>query len=110
MLLACCVQWTEAMQIMVAGDKWELYIPSELAYGEAGAGNDIGPGDALIFTLHLLSVNGQGTPALPSSKGSKLFARHGGMGGHGSGGKRRGSADAQNTGVVEHKAKNQELR
>ena len=33
--------WTEAMQLMVAGDKWELYIPSELAYGDSGQGGTI---------------------------------------------------------------------
>ena len=57
--------WTEAMQLMVAGDKFELYIPSEMAYGESGQGGDIGPGDVLVFTLHLLKINGESTPAEP---------------------------------------------
>lgn len=57
--------WTEAMQLMVEGDKWELYIPSELAYGDSGQGGDIGPGDVLVFTLHLMSINGESTPAEP---------------------------------------------
>ena len=52
--------WTEAMQLMVAGDTWMLYIPSELAYGNAGAGDDIGPGDALVFKLALLELQGTG--------------------------------------------------
>ena len=52
--------WTEAMQLMVVGDKWELFIPSELGYGDGGAGGDIGPGDALIFTLHMLELKGPG--------------------------------------------------
>eukprot|EP00900_Chrysochromulina_parva_P027378 jgi/Chrpa1/9274/Chrysochromulina_OHIO_Genome00018311-RA len=52
--------WTEAMQLMVAGDTWMLYIPSELAYGNAGAGDDIGPGDALVFKLALLELQGPG--------------------------------------------------
>ena len=50
--------WTEAMQLMVKGDKWEMYIPSELAYGKRGAGGDI-PGDAtLIFTMEIVKING----------------------------------------------------
>lgn len=57
----------EAMEMMVAGDKWELYIPSHLAYGEAGAGKDIRPGDALVFTVELLSLSGPGT-ALTNSE------------------------------------------
>ena len=54
--------WTEAMQLMVAGDTWLLYIPSELAYGDAGAGGDIAPGDALVFKLELLKLEGAGKP------------------------------------------------
>jgi FKBP-type peptidyl-prolyl cis-trans isomerase len=50
--------WTEAMQLMKEGDKWELYIPSNLAYGERGAGRDIPGNSTLIFTLHLLKVKG----------------------------------------------------
>lgn len=57
--------WTEAMQLMVEGDKWELYIPSELGYGDSGQGADIGAGDVLVFTLHLLKINGESTPAEP---------------------------------------------
>ena len=48
--------WTEAMQLMKEGGKWELYIPPELGYGERGAGGAI-PGNAvLVFTLELLEV------------------------------------------------------
>lgn len=50
--------WTEAMQLMKEGGKWELYIPSELAYGDGGAGGAIPGGAALIFTLELLKVKG----------------------------------------------------
>mmetsp|Transcript_3070 Transcript_3070/g.5858 ORF Transcript_3070/g.5858 Transcript_3070/m.5858 type:complete len:153 (-) Transcript_3070:127-585(-) len=50
--------WTEAMQLMKEGDVWELYIPSELAYGDRGAGRSIPPGAALIFKLELLEVKG----------------------------------------------------
>ena len=48
--------WTEALQLMPVGSKWELYIPQELAYGERGAGNDIPPYSTLIFTLELLAI------------------------------------------------------
>jgi FKBP-type peptidyl-prolyl cis-trans isomerase FklB len=48
--------WTEALQLMKVGSKWTLYIPSELAYGEQGAGPDIGPGAVLIFDIELLEI------------------------------------------------------
>jgi len=51
--------WTEALQLMPVGSKWELYVPSELAYGERGAGADIGPGSTLIFEVELLSIQGK---------------------------------------------------
>mmetsp|Transcript_105740 Transcript_105740/g.296071 ORF Transcript_105740/g.296071 Transcript_105740/m.296071 type:complete len:153 (+) Transcript_105740:103-561(+) len=50
--------WTEAMQLMKEGGKWELYIPSELAYGDRGAGGLIPGGAVLVFTLELLEVKG----------------------------------------------------
>ena len=49
---------TEAMQLMKEGGKWELYIPSELGYGDRGAGGQIPGGAVLIFTLELLKVKG----------------------------------------------------
>lgn len=48
--------WTEALQLMKPGAKWQLFIPSELAYGTQGAGADIGPNATLIFDVELLSV------------------------------------------------------
>lgn len=48
--------WTEALQLMPVGSKWKLFIPSELAYGERGAGADIGPGTTLVFEVELLSI------------------------------------------------------
>lgn len=48
--------WTEALQLMVPGDKWKLYIPHNLAYGAQGAGNAIGPYQALIFDVELLDI------------------------------------------------------
>lgn len=49
--------WTEALQLMVPGDKWKLYIPYNLAYGENGAGGDIKPFAALIFDIELISID-----------------------------------------------------
>jgi FKBP-type peptidyl-prolyl cis-trans isomerase FklB len=48
--------WTEALQLMKEGDKWQLYIPAKLAYGEQGAGGKIGPNSTLIFDVELLSI------------------------------------------------------
>ncbi len=49
--------WGEGLQLMQEGDKWELYIPSELAYGSRGAGNRIPANSALVFEVELISVN-----------------------------------------------------
>merc|ERR1711988_1405797 len=50
--------WTEAMQLMVEGDKFELYIPSDLAYGESGSPPKIPGGSALIFRMEIIKING----------------------------------------------------
>jgi len=55
--------WTEAMQLMVEGDKWEMYIPSELGYGDGGQGGQIKGGDVLIFQMEIIKINGNKTPA-----------------------------------------------
>ena len=54
--------WTEAMQLMVEGDKWELYIPSDAAYGDGGRPPKIGGGDCLVFTIEILKIKGGKKP------------------------------------------------
>lgn len=54
--------WTEALQLMKVGSKYQLFIPSDLAYGERGAGADIGPDSTLIFDVELLGIE---PPAAP---------------------------------------------
>ncbi len=48
--------WTEALQLMPVGSTWQLFIPADLAYGDRGAGADIGPGDTLVFEVTLHSI------------------------------------------------------
>ncbi len=55
--------WQEALKLMPVGSKWEIYIPSDLAYGQRGAGRDIGPNSTLIFEVELLDVQ----PVKPAS-------------------------------------------
>ncbi len=54
--------WTEALQRMPVGSKWQLFVPAELGYGDRGAGADIGPGATLIFEVELLSIQGKDKP------------------------------------------------
>ena len=48
--------WTEALQLMPVGSKWQLFVPPDLAYGDRGVGADIGPDSTLVFEVELLSI------------------------------------------------------
>jgi FKBP-type peptidyl-prolyl cis-trans isomerase FklB len=48
--------WQEALQLMSVGSKWQLFVPADLAYGERGAGREIGPNSTLIFEVELLAI------------------------------------------------------
>jgi len=48
--------WREALQLMTVGSKWQLVVPPELAYGERGAGREIGPNATLVFEVELLGI------------------------------------------------------
>ncbi len=61
--------WTEALQLMKVGSKYQLFIPADLAYGGRGAGSDIGPNAMLIFDVELLGINPP-MPALPKPSAS----------------------------------------
>merc|ERR1711871_1700413 len=49
--------WTEAMQLMVEGDKWEMYIPSDLGYGDRGSPPKIPGGSTLVFVMEIIKIN-----------------------------------------------------
>lgn len=55
--------WVEALQLMKVGDKWEITIPSDLAYGSGGTSGPIGPNETLIFEVELLDINGSAEEA-----------------------------------------------
>jgi FKBP-type peptidyl-prolyl cis-trans isomerase len=52
------IGWYEGLQLMREGSKWELFVPSDLAYGIQGTGSGIGPNSTLIFEVELISVDG----------------------------------------------------
>ena len=58
--------WSEALKLMPIGSKWELYVPSDLAYGDEGAGEDIAPGSTLVFQVELLSIKKNAANATPA--------------------------------------------
>jgi len=49
--------WQEVIPLMSVGSKWQVVIPPELAYGERGAGNAIGPNETLVFDIELIGIN-----------------------------------------------------
>jgi len=58
--------WTEAVQLMPVGSKWQLFLPADLAYGNRGAGPDIGPNATLIFEVELLSIQNKAAAQAPN--------------------------------------------
>jgi FKBP-type peptidyl-prolyl cis-trans isomerase FklB len=62
--------WTEALQLMPAGSKWQLFIPADLAYGERAQG-PIGPNATLVFELELLSIQPKTPPAATPDAGTQ---------------------------------------
>src|SRR5437660_235443 len=63
--------WTEALQLMPVGSKWQLFVPSDLAYGDRGAGADIGPGATLVFEVELMSIEDKSKDKTPAQEPEK---------------------------------------
>jgi FKBP-type peptidyl-prolyl cis-trans isomerase len=61
--------WTEALQLMPVGSKWQLWVPSNLAYGARAAGPDIGPNSTLVFEVELVSIAPKPEPKTEQPKG-----------------------------------------
>src|ERR1041384_8554004 len=64
--------WTEALEMMPVGSKWELYLPASLAYGDRGFPPDIAPGDTLIFEMELVGIKPPPPPAPPAPPAQPL--------------------------------------
>lgn len=60
--------WTEVLQLMPVGSKWQVFVPSDLAYGARGAGGDIGPNSTLVFEIELLSIKEKAPSVPPAAK------------------------------------------
>jgi len=60
--------WTEALQLMPVGSKWQLFVPSDLAYGERSPSPEIGPNSTLIFEVELLSIQNKSADQSPDKK------------------------------------------
>ena len=65
--------WTEALQLMREGDKWEVTLPSNIAYGARGAPGAIPPHSTLVFVMELIKVKGASTPI---AEADKVFTAH----------------------------------
>jgi FKBP-type peptidyl-prolyl cis-trans isomerase FklB len=63
--------WTEALPLMAVGSKWQLFVPSELAYGERAPGPEIGPNSTLIFEVELLSIQSKDDAKAPEKTDDK---------------------------------------
>lgn len=64
--------WTEALKLMKTGAEWEIFIPSDLAYGERGVGGPIGPNETLIFNIRLKGIKKEETTTSNKEQSSKL--------------------------------------
>ncbi len=64
--------WTEALQLMKVGSKWEVFLPSSLGYADAGSGPNIEPGSTLIFEVELLGAEAPPAPAMNPNPGQPL--------------------------------------
>jgi FKBP-type peptidyl-prolyl cis-trans isomerase FklB len=64
--------WTEALQLMPVGSKWQLFVPADLAYGDQARGPEIQPNSTLIFEVELLSIQGKDAGKAPANQDMKV--------------------------------------